>query len=55
MNTSIKIIVNIVLFVLFMFLIITGQKEQTMGHLMKMIVGLFGLILLLWKYNRGHK
>lgn len=55
MNGILKIIVNIVLFVIFMFLIVKGHSQQTLGHLGKMMIGVFGLIGLLWNYNRFHR
>lgn len=55
MNTVLKRSIYIILFVVFLALIITGLKEQTLGYLFRMFAGLAGLIVLLWVYNKNHK
>lgn len=55
MNTVLKRSIYIILFVVFLALIITGLKEQTLGYLFRMFAGLAGLIVLLWIYNKNHK
>lgn len=55
MNTVLRRSVYIILFLIFVALIITGLKEQTLGYLFRMFVGLAGLIVLLWIYNKNHK
>lgn len=55
MNIILKIIINLIIFIICMFFIINGHSQQTLGNLGKMIVGVFGLIGLLWNYNRTHK
>lgn len=55
MNKILKIFIYLVLFSLFMFLIISSQKEQTLIELSKMFLGLFGLIALLGIYNKEHR
>lgn len=55
MNTVLRRSVYIILFLIFVALIITGLKEQTLGYLFRMFAGLAGLIVLLWVYNKNHK
>ena len=55
LNTTIKICIYLLLFFVFNGLIITGTKQADTGHLLRMIIGLSGLIGLLWVYNRSHK
>ncbi len=55
MNTVLRRSIYIILFVVFLVLIITGLKEQTLGYLFRMFAGLAGLIVLLWVYNKNHK
>ena len=55
MNTVLRRSVYIILFLIFIALIITGLKEQTLGYLFRMFAGLAGLIVLLWIYNKNHK
>ncbi|BBM36565.1 DUF6903 family protein [Pseudoleptotrichia goodfellowii] len=55
MNTTIKICIYLLLFFVFNGLIITGAKQADTEHLLRMIIGLSGLIGLLWVYNRSHK
>ncbi|CAM3072480.1 hypothetical protein STFE110948_00935 [Streptobacillus felis] len=55
MNNKIKKVIYLILFVLFFKLIVDGQKTVGLKNLGLMLVGLFGLIALLWEYNRGQK
>ena len=55
MNTVLRRSMYIILFVVFLTLIVTGLKEQTLGYLFRMFAGLAGLIVLLWIYNKNHK
>ena len=55
MNTVLRRSIYIILCVVFLALIITGLKEQTLGYLFRMFAGLAGLIVLLWIYNKNHK
>lgn len=55
MNTVLRRSMYIILFAVFLALIITGLKEQTLGYLFRMFAGLAGLIVLLWVYNKNHK
>ncbi len=55
MNTVFRRSIYIILFAVFVALIITGLKEQTLGYLFRMFAGLAGLIVLLWIYNKNHK
>lgn len=45
----------IVVFVVCLALIITGQRNVGLAGLIRMLAGLAGLIFLLWLYNRRHK
>lgn len=55
MNTVLRRSMYIILFVVFLALIVTGLKEQTLSYLFRMFAGLAGLIVLLWIYNKNHK
>ena len=55
MNTVLRRSIYIILFAVFVALVITGLKEQTLGYLFRMFAGLAGLIVLLWIYNKNHK
>jgi len=55
MNTVLRRSIYIILFAVFVALIITGLKEQTLGYLFRMFADLAGLIVLLWIYNKNHK
>ena len=55
MNTVLRRSIYIILFAVFVALIISGLKEQTLGYLIRMFAGLAGLIVLLWIYNKNHK
>ena len=55
LNTTIKICIYLLLFFVFNGLSITGAKQADTEHLLRMIIGLSGLIGLLWVYNRSHK
>ena len=55
MNTVLRRSIYIILFAVFVALVITGLKEQTLGYLFRMFAGLAGLIVLLWVYNKNHK
>ena len=55
MNTVLRRSMYIIMFAVFLALIITGLKEQTLGYLFRMFAGLAGLIVLLWVYNKNHK
>ncbi len=48
------LVVKVMLFILFMAMVIVGQK--TTGHLYLFIqlIGLTGLLVLLWNYNRKY-
>ena len=55
MNTVLRRSIYIILFVVFLALIITGLKEQTLGYLFRMFAVFYGLVVLLWVYNKNHK
>lgn len=54
MNTA-KIIVNIVAFIVFMLMIILGQRNVGWTGLGVEIVGLIGLLTQLFLYNKKYK
>lgn len=51
----VKAIVILVVFIICMVLVITGQRHVGPGGLITMLVGLGGLVVLLWLYNRQYK
>ena len=48
-------LICVVLFLLFLFLVIFGQKQIGYAGLTMMIVGLSGILFLLFLYNRKHQ
>lgn len=48
-------IVALVIFVMCIVLLVTGQRTVGVPHLMKMIVGLLGILALLFAYNRKYQ
>lgn len=44
-----------VVFVFCVWLIIDGQRTVSYPSLFQMLVGLCGILVLLWLYNRSHK
>ncbi|WP_196812028.1 DUF6903 family protein [Schleiferilactobacillus shenzhenensis] len=55
MNTKLKILINAVLFILFMALVIGGQQHIGYAGLGVMLIGLAGLLVLLWRYNKSYQ
>ncbi|MBO3091266.1 hypothetical protein J5F27_04940 [Schleiferilactobacillus harbinensis] len=55
MSTKVKIIMNVVLFILFMALVIGGQRHIGYAGLGVMLIGLAGLLAQLWLYNRQYQ
>lgn len=52
MNKWVKQCLYAILFLLFLSLVIFGQKKIGYGGTALMITGLAGLLALLWQYNR---
>lgn len=48
-------IVKLILFVVFVALVIVGQTQIGYGHLVMMLVGLAGLLVLLYSYNKKYR
>lgn len=48
-------IIKIILFVVFLVMIIWGQRQAGYGNLLAMLIGLAGLLGLLYSYNRKYK
>lgn len=55
MNKWIVRIGCLIIFIVCMGLIIVGQRTVGVSHLVIMLVGLIGLLLLLFAYNKTHK
>jgi hypothetical protein len=55
MNKTIKVVINIVAFVVFLSMIIVGQKHIGIPGLCIMLVGLTGLLTQLFLYNKKNK
>ncbi len=55
MNKYLKTSFYLIAFFLFLKLIIDGQKKVSIQNLGIMLIGLFGLIGLLYIYNRENK
>lgn len=45
----------LIVFVICVMLVVTGQRTVGAAGLMRQLAGLAGLILLLWLYNRQYK
>lgn len=48
-------IIALILFVVFLGLIVTGQRTVGVVYLIRMLVGLLGLLAMLFYYNRQHR
>ncbi len=55
MNNVLKTLIMLILFVVFLALVIVGQKNIGYQGLATQIVGLAGLLGLLYTYNRKYK
>lgn len=55
MNKVAKIVINIVMFILFLSMIIIGQKNIGIQGLCIMLVGLIGLLTQLFLYNKKNR
>ena len=55
MNNIAKIVINIIAFVVFLSMIIIGQKHIGVPGLCMMLVGLTGLLTQLFLYNKKNK
>ncbi len=55
MNKWLARIIAIVLFIVFMALIVTGQRTVGVPYLIRMLVGLLGLLAMLFYYNKQHQ
>ncbi len=54
-NNWIKTIIMIILFFVFLSMVILGQKNLSLTGLGIQVVGLAGLLVLLYIYNRKYK
>ncbi|WP_217588224.1 DUF6903 family protein [Lentibacillus saliphilus] len=52
MNETVSRILKVVFFFFCMFLIVFGQRTVGKGFLLMQLIGLAGLLVLLWNYNR---
>lgn len=52
MNDNLKTIIKIIIFLVSVFLVIYGQKTIGRNYLVLQLIGLSGLIALLWNYNQ---
>ena len=55
MSNKVKNIIAAVLVVICLFLIVTGQRNISLQGLLTEVVGLVGLLVLLYLYNRRYK
>ncbi|WP_164704126.1 DUF6903 family protein [Clostridium isatidis] len=55
MSTAAKITINIIAFIIFLGMIIIGQKHIGIQGLCVMLAGLTGLLTQLFLYNRKNK
>ena len=54
MNEKVSAILKVVFFAFCMFLIIYGQRTIGKAFLLMQLIGLGGLLFLLWNYNRKY-
>lgn len=54
MNEKTKFVLKIILFFICIFLVIYGQRTVGKEYLLLQLIGLAGLIGLLWDYNRQY-
>ena len=47
--------VRVILFFFFCGLVMHGQKGISYGNLAEMIVGIAGILLIMWDYNRRNR
>lgn len=52
MNEKLRVILKVILFFACIFLVIYGQQTVGKEYLFLQLIGLAGLIALLWNYNR---
>lgn len=55
MNSTVKNIIMVIVFVVCLSLIIIGQRNISVSGLMMELVGLVGLLTLLFVYNHRYK
>lgn len=55
MNNVIRIVINVVAFIVFLTMIILGQKDIGIKGLAVMLIGLTGLLTQLFLYNKRNK
>ena len=55
MSKKVKTIIALILAVICLFLIVTGQRNISMQGLITEVIGLVGLLVLLYLYNRQYK
>lgn len=54
MNLKVKIWIRVVLMLVFLYVVILGHQMIGKEGVATMLVGLAGLLLLLWDYNRPY-
>ena len=54
MNPKVKILIRVVLMLVFLYVVILGHQMIGKEGVVTMLVGLAGLLLLLWDYNRPY-
>lgn len=55
MKSWVKIIIYLLLFCIFAGLVIVGQKTVGPQYLLMQLVGVFGILVLLYLYNRKYE
>lgn len=54
MKEKVMFILKILFFLFSLFLVIYGQRTVGKGYLLMQLIGLTGLLVLLWNYNRKY-
>ncbi len=54
MNKTVKLLLKAVVFILCLILVVIGQKQIGISGLLTMLVGLAGLLGLLFSYNKQY-
>ncbi|VWL85019.1 DUF6903 family protein [Oceanivirga miroungae] len=52
--TKIKVIINLIIFLVSLFLLHYGHRETSLKNLAIMLVGMFGVLYVLYKYNKSN-
>lgn len=55
MNKWLEIIINLVVFVICLGLVIVGQKTVGIKYILMQLIGLAGILVLIYRYNKKYQ